>query len=154
MAFERGVRLFAETPGRFATAAAVLINPTTHEVEWVNAGHLPPMIISPDGSYRELGMTGPLMSELGGSWRSETVKLDPRDIVVLWTDGVTESRDEAGEELEESGLRSLIAEARANGDVSPKQIAGKVLAAGRGRAINWGNDDRTLIVAAFGNQPK
>ena len=31
-AFERGVRLFAETPGRFATAAAVLINPTTHEV--------------------------------------------------------------------------------------------------------------------------
>lgn len=153
-AFERGVRLFAETPGRFATAAAVLINPTTHEVEWVNAGHLPPMIISPDGSYRELGMTGPLMSELGGAWHSETIKLDPRDIVVLWTDGVTESRDAAGEELEESGLRSLIAEAKAGGDVSPKQIVGKVLAAGRGRAINWGNDDRTLIVAAFGNQPK
>ncbi len=79
--------------------------------------------------------------------------LDPRDIVVLWTDGVTESRDAAGEELEESGLRSLIAEATAGGDASPKQIVGKVLDAGRSRAINWGNDDRTLIVAAFGSQP-
>ena len=43
----------------------------------MNARHLPPMIISPDGSYRELGMTGPLMSELGGAWRSETIKLGP-----------------------------------------------------------------------------
>ncbi|HAM22540.1 MAG TPA: hypothetical protein DCQ04_09755 [Actinobacteria bacterium] len=152
-AFERGVRLFEETPGRFATAAAVLINPTTYEVEWVNAGHLPPMIISPDGSYRELEMTGPLMSTLGGAWQSKTTQVDPRDIVVLWTDGVTESRDAAGEELEESGLRSLIAEARASGDVAPKQIVGKVLAASRSRAINWGNDDRTLIISAFGGQP-
>ena len=59
----------------------------------------------------------------------------------------------AGEELEESGLRSLIAEARASGDIAPKQIVGKVLAASRSRAINWGNDDRTLIISAFGGQP-
>lgn len=148
-AFERGVKLFAETPGRFATAAAVVIDPKTHEIEWINAGHLPPLVISPDGSTRELAITGPLMSTLGGTWTSEKTGVHDDDIVVLWTDGVTESRDAAGEQLETSGLCKIIADARVNAQVKPIHLVRKVLSAGRSRAINWGSDDRTLIIASF-----
>lgn len=148
-AFERGVKLFADTPDRFATAAAVVLDPKTHEIEWVNAGHLAPLVIGLDGSTRELTITGPLLSTLGGTWTSEKTTVAATDIVVMWTDGVTESRDAQGAELEVSGLCSIITNARANAQVKPVHLVRKVLSAGRSRAINWGNDDRTLIIAAF-----
>lgn len=148
-AFDRGVRLFADTPGRFATAVGVVIDPRTRSVEWVNAGHLPPLIVTPAGASRSLGITGPLMSTLGGSWTSATTELGDGDLIVMWTDGVTESRDAAGEELEESGLLAFIAAARAAGDTDPQEIVRQVLSAGRDRAVNWGSDDRTLIVGTI-----
>ena len=45
-------------------------------------------------------MTGPLMSGARRRVAQRNDQARPRDIVVLWTDGVTESRDAAGEELE------------------------------------------------------
>lgn len=148
-AFERGVRLFAETQDRFATAAMVVFDPTTRNVEWVNAGHHPPLIIERSGKYRELAATGPLLSTLGGAWQSRQTHLDADNILVLWTDGVTESRDANGVELEVTGLCSLIADARAHNLLQPADLVKKVLSAGRSRAVNWGSDDRTLIIAAF-----
>ncbi|MFA7267348.1 MAG: SpoIIE family protein phosphatase [Candidatus Nanopelagicales bacterium] len=148
-AFDRGVKLFADTPSRFATAAAVAIDPRTHELEWVNAGHLPPLVISPNGVARELTITGPLLSALGGNWTSSRTTVAPNDIVVMWTDGITESRDAAGDELEVSGLTAIITAAQTNAQVEPVQLVRKVLAAGRARSVNWGNDDRTLVIAAF-----
>ena len=148
-AFDRGVKLFAETPSRFATAAAVVLDPHTHEIEWINAGHLPPLVVSPNGLSRELAITGPLLSALGGNWTSARTTISPDDIVVMWTDGITESRDAAGEELEVSGLTKIITGAQANAQVEPVHLVRKVLAAGRARAVNWGSDDRTLVIAAF-----
>ncbi len=152
-AFDRGVKLFADTPERFATAAGFAIDSETRTVEWVNAGHLPPLIIGVNDEFRELAISGPLMSTLGGSWTSSTTQLDSGDIIVMWTDGITESRDEQGNELEAIGLRHFIANAREHGKTDPEQIVRSVLADGRGRAVNWGSDDRTLIVAGFANSP-
>ncbi len=152
--FDRGVRLFADTPERFATAAIVTIDPSTNQVEWANAGHLPPLVLAQDGGYRELTVTGPLLSTLGGAWTSETTDVNPDDLIVMWTDGVTESRDAAGEELEVAGLCSIIAGARLAGLRRPNELVEKVLFDGRIRAVNWGNDDRTLIIASFDQTPR
>ena len=150
-AFERGVRIFADTPGRFATAVGIVIDTNSRTVEWVNAGHLPPMVIDRNGEFRELSTSGLLLSTLGGGWASSTTELDSSDLIVMWTDGITESRDESGNELEASGLRRLIANARSHGRGTPEQIVRSVLADGRSRAVNWGSDDRTLIIAGFTN---
>ena len=87
-------------------------------------------------------------------------RLDRRDVaaqrVLLLLTEAGHGALGAGPELAELGgiLEALLRDVA--GDVAPGQRHAhrQGLAAGRGRAINWGNDDRTLIVAAFGNQPK
>lgn len=148
-AFSRAVRLFADSNGRYATAAAVVLDPQTRTVEWVNAGHLPPLILHPDSSTEELAITGPILSTLGGTWTSRTAAVADDDLVLLWTDGITESRDATGDELEVTGLLEFVANARRRGAHDPEQLVHRVLGDGRGRAVNWEADDRTFIVARF-----
>ncbi|MFL5823579.1 MAG: SpoIIE family protein phosphatase [Solirubrobacteraceae bacterium] len=60
-----------------------------------SAGHPPPLIIRDDGRIREIGSPGPL---LGGwetsSWRDRTVPVGPEETLLMYTDGVTDTRGE------------------------------------------------------------
>ena len=148
-AIRRATALFSETPSRFATCAVVVLDPANHEVEWVNAGHLFPLIINSVGEGRELGITGPLLSALGGQWHSESLPMDATEVLFMWTDGISESRDLAGEQLEDSGLRELLAERVTGRRTAPDEIVPAVLALARNRSVDWRRDDVTLIAAAF-----
>lgn len=148
-AMERGARLFSDdNAGRFATCAIVVMDPATGSIEWANAGHLPPIVLSSSGTHQELDVTGPLMSTLGGAWTSKTLELKPRDLVILWTDGITESKDREGEQLELEGLVELATTAMKR-DPEPEQIVEAVLAEARNRSVDWRRDDVTLIVGTF-----
>jgi CHASE3 domain sensor protein len=152
-AIEGGCELFADYDALFATVALVILDPIHQRVEWINAGHPAPLIIGPTGTPRELEVTGPLLSTLGGNWRSESIEFAPGELVVVCTDGITESHDGDGSQLDQDGLSSLIAQAKTAGIWAPAEVVAHVLAAARDRATDWDRDDVTLVVAALNEPP-
>ncbi|MET7287070.1 PP2C family protein-serine/threonine phosphatase [Streptomyces sp. NPDC005573] len=89
-----------ETAERFVTAVFVEMPPGDHVVRVVNCGHPPPLRIRP-GDVRELdrGRSGPPLN-LGmlvpEPFRADTYSFHPGDELLLYTDGVTETRDAGG----------------------------------------------------------
>jgi PAS domain S-box-containing protein len=60
-----------------------------------SAGHPPALLVRSDGSVQEVPRTGPLLGAFAdGSWSDETVGVSEDDMVLIYTDGVTESRGE------------------------------------------------------------
>ena len=97
-----------------ATLAYVVIDPEENTVSWVNAGHLPPLVISGDGTTSFL--EGPGAVPLGvmsfPSYSQETRHLPPGATVLLYTDGLVERPGE----LLDSSLERLATTARGAGD--------------------------------------
>lgn len=131
--------------GRFATCVVVVIDPASGAVSWANAGHHAPWILS-GAEPVELPPTGPLLSILGGAWTTQQTQVAPGALLLMWTDGLTESRDEAGDELGDAGLlESALAAVAA--EQSSAGIVAHILAAARARAVDWRRDDVTLVAA-------
>ena len=64
----------------------------TGELTYVNAGHNPPYIVRKDGRLETLAATGPLVAAFeDGSFGERTVRLENDDILVTFTDGITEA---------------------------------------------------------------
>ena len=83
-----------DAPDQFVTAAAVLVDPATGTVTVCNAGHVPVVLVHPDGSSEELG-TAPASRWAWYDDHARTVvtgRLQPGGLLVLVTDGVVESR--------------------------------------------------------------
>jgi serine phosphatase RsbU (regulator of sigma subunit)/PAS domain-containing protein len=86
-----------------ATAAVARFEQTAEEAErgvtrmrWANAGHLPPLVVNPDGSVAELAAwKGDLLLGVDPEARRQesTVTLDRGATVLLYTDGLVERRD-------------------------------------------------------------
>ena len=131
------------TASRFATCTIVIIEPQTGFLTWANAGHPPAWLIT-NGSTTELVRTGTLLSVLGGAWTNQHTHLDVGALLLLWTDGLTESHDEQREELGEDGLAALVDEAVAQEETSEGIIA-HLLAAARARSVDWRRDDVTCV---------
>ncbi len=148
-AIKRGCKLFEDYDSLFATVVIVVLDPMGKSVEWVNAGHPEPMILNPDGLRHSLLVTGPLLSTLGGNWQSATTTLADDELIVAWTDGITESHDATGDQLEEDGLLALIEQARQERITQPAKLVPQVLAAARNRSTDWDRDDVTLVIAAL-----
>jgi serine phosphatase RsbU (regulator of sigma subunit) len=83
-----------DAPDQFVTAAAVLVDPATGTLTLCNAGHVPVVLVYPDGSTEALGAgSGLPLGVLRHLDRTvTTAHLEPGSILVLVTDGVVESR--------------------------------------------------------------
>ncbi len=81
----------------FVTTWLGICDLATGEVEYVNAGHNPPMLLS-HGKYQKLEMKRDLVlgAMPGVIYRKQTLKMEPGDMLFLYTDGITEA--EAGPE--------------------------------------------------------
>ncbi len=131
------------TAARFATCIIAVIDPRTGDLTWANAGHPPAWLVSGD-TTAELTTTGPLLSVLGGTWTNHRASMPVGTLLVLWTDGLTESRDGHGVELGDDGLAGLVAGAMATEATSAGFVA-YLLAAARARALDWRRDDVTCV---------
>ena len=104
----RANRLFCEStaPSHYATLVCGCATPGG--VEICNAGHCPPLLLRPEGTER-LDSTGlPLGLFCGGKYTTRQLSLNAGDILVLYSDGITEAEDETGEQYKEERLiRSL-----------------------------------------------
>ncbi|MEI8081969.1 MAG: SpoIIE family protein phosphatase, partial [Actinomycetes bacterium] len=151
-ALARAADLFSDTPGRFASCVVVIVDAQARTVQWANAGHLNPLIVSPRSAPRQLELTGPLLSALGGVWTTQTCGLSPDDVLLMWTDGLSESRDLAGQELAETDLTAVLQQAVAASGSAPRELVPSVLADARSRAVDWRRDDVTLVAARLAGQ--
>jgi len=118
---------------QMATMICLLVDPESLEICFTCAGHPPPMLVRPDGVVEilESGRSLPLGVLPAPAHAEATAQLDPGATLLLYTDGLIESRDEAiGLGLER--LRSAAAE----GPVAPDALCDHLLDAlgGNGRA--------------------
>lgn len=93
-------RLFQRTPPeKYATAFVASVDGSSGVVRFANAGHNPGLLVRVSGEARWLGSTGvPLGLLPQASYRSDEVELAPGDLVVLYTDGITEANNASEEE--------------------------------------------------------
>jgi serine phosphatase RsbU (regulator of sigma subunit) len=90
--------------------------------------------------------TGPLFSDLPGArWDTARFTLDESDLLVIYTDGITEARSPTGEEFGEDRLAGCLAGAVGNDlDAIADEVMGRVHTFGGGRL----NDDATLVLVS------
>jgi phosphoserine phosphatase RsbU/P len=116
---------------------------------YVNAGHDPGLVLRTDGTTEELGSTGIVMGPLAeAQYRRDMVRLWPGDLVLLYTDGITERlQPETGEEFGPARLEATVRLALASGRAVaelPDLVLDQLFVWG-GR-LPWA-DDVTLVVA-------
>ena len=102
-----GPLLHRRTPtAKYATAFLAVVEPEQGRVRYVNAGHNPGLVVGADGSLRKLGSTGqPLGLLQGSTYRAAELVLSPGDLMVLYSDGITEAADP---EEREYGVERLV----------------------------------------------
>ena len=133
-------------PSRFATMFVAALQPDSHLFRYANAGQNPPLWISKAGESRWLHATGPPVALLDEpSYFEERRDLATGDLLVMYTDGVTEAASPDEVEFGEERLATVLAEHRED---SAKEIIDAVLE----KVDSWtarapAEDDITLVVA-------
>jgi serine phosphatase RsbU (regulator of sigma subunit) len=133
--------------GMFVTLLYAILDPASHGMTYVNAGHMPPLLSRRDGilplrtSGIALGITEDIELE------TREVQLSEGDVIVLYTDGVTDAINGRKEEFGQTRLAKVIAE---NRDLTAEGLVAKINAAvanfvGGERQF----DDFTLLVLKY-----
>ncbi len=140
----RANRLFCDSTAPAHYATLVCGRATASGVEICNAGHCMPLLLKKDVTQR-LDSTGlPLGLFASGQYPVQHVSLDPGDSLVLYTDGITESQDLAGNQYEED---RLIRALRDHCDHTTEAVADGVLEdVARFRQTGSPSDDMTLLI--------
>ena len=95
--------------GKYATMVLLKIFPSGR-VEFVNCGHIPPLLINPDGEVTEIETANPIVGLIEeATYEATHIDLRPGDRILLATDGVTEITDETGELISVDGLIRIAA---------------------------------------------
>jgi phosphoserine phosphatase RsbU/P len=95
-------------PTKFVTLVAGLLDPKTGVVEFTNAGHVAPLVISRDG-VAQMNTTDMVVGILpSAQYRNQVVTLASGDSIVLFTDGVTEAENVAEEQLGLEPVAQLV----------------------------------------------
>jgi sigma-B regulation protein RsbU (phosphoserine phosphatase) len=91
--------------GRFITFFWALINNEEKKITYVNAGHNHPLLIR-DGEIRKLHKGGMILGVMETTipYDSETINLQKDDVIVLFTDGISEAMNKEFEEFSDKRL--------------------------------------------------
>ncbi len=131
--------------GRFITFFWGIFNDNERKVNYVNAGHNPPLLIR-DGQIIKLSTGGMILGIMKTimPYKSEAVQLEKDDVIVLFTDGISEAMNEMGEEFSDNTLENL---ALSVADKSADEIL-KIIQNEVQRFVNTApqSDDITLVV--------
>jgi sigma-B regulation protein RsbU (phosphoserine phosphatase) len=98
---------------RFITLFFCILDGDTGELTFCNAGHNPPLIVRADGSYEQLQGGGPVLGILPYiEYEEYHERLAEGDALVIYSDGVTEANNPAGDEFEIEGLSEAVIQVR------------------------------------------
>jgi len=142
---EMANRVFCESTiaGQYATLICGRAGPAG-EIEIASAGHFPALVVAKDG-VRQIGSTGlPLGMFAASRYTVRRVCLEPRDSLLLYTDGISEASGPSGQEYGIGGL-SLAAGQRHGR--SPKELVAECLEDVKRYSLGARPaDDQTLMV--------
>lgn len=85
------------------------LNMKSGELKFINAGHNPPIVLDKKGKINRMESCGLCLGMFQDvEYKAQTVALHPGDIALLFTDGITESRNKENKEFEEEKLVKLL----------------------------------------------
>ncbi|MFF5635744.1 PP2C family protein-serine/threonine phosphatase [Streptomyces sp. NPDC012825] len=119
----------SQQPGLYATALITQHQPAGHEVTWATAGHLPPLLRTPDGAVQILDDRGGALLGLPMEQivRDHRLTLAPGSTLLLYTDGLVERRTQ-GVDPGIQRLATALAGLDARADSTAEQDAETLLA--------------------------
>lgn len=122
-------RILSDTGGSsFVTAFLGVLEPQTGRLRYVNAGHMPPLMISSQKGKKVdyLERTGMALGVLNeAAWGQKLIKFSPGEFLLLYTDGVLDAQNSREEYY---GPQRLQQAARVNAGGSARQIVDAILA--------------------------
>jgi serine phosphatase RsbU (regulator of sigma subunit) len=132
---------------KFITLGAAILDPATHNVTFVNAGHLAPLLVrASTGKYESAipkNLTGlPLGVMEGVDFDTHQITLEPGDCVLYFSDGVTEAMNKENEQL---GFRAFDA-ALKGGMLPPRTLGDRITKLVKQHSVGRSpHDDITLV---------
>lgn len=130
--------------GRYATLFFAVFHEETHTLRYVNAGHNSPLIVRQDGSVKRLNAGSlPIGLFADGNYSEEMVELNAGDVLIAYTDGITEATNSAGEEFGVERLQQVAAEHAVEG---AEEIVEAIFRAVDDFSHGRQNDDSTVLV--------
>jgi len=107
LATRLNTQIVKHAPGsRFVTLFIATLDPATGEMRYVNAGQNPPLLRRGSGAYEQLregGMALGMFSE--ATYCEGTTTIHAGDVIVMYSDGVTEAEDGQGQPFDEAGVQ-------------------------------------------------
>jgi len=143
---ELNQQLHATTsPEKFATFCIALYDDETGLLTYTNAGHLPPILIH-NGSSQLLDINGTVVGAFpSAKYDESTIQLHPGDLLLCYTDGITEPENEYGEMFGEERLIELVSK---NQDRDDSRVIEVVMDAVRQwTGVPELSDDMTVLLA-------
>jgi sigma-B regulation protein RsbU (phosphoserine phosphatase) len=138
--------LFHSTPAeKYATLFLGVYDGKRRELTYSNAGHLPPLLLSADGSLRKLDTGGTVIGLFeDAEYEQKCIQLATADLFVAYSDGITEPENEFGE----FGEARLLEVLRENQELPLARLSETVI----GAVQDWMGegeqpDDITLVLA-------
>jgi len=133
----------------FVTMIALAVNSARGEVEMVNAGHPPVLLVSPGTDPARIEMEGnlPLGMSLDPILAHEFA-IEPEQMLAIYSDGLTELRKDGGDLLGIGGLSEILRTAYCTPETSARQAAAELsLKLDTIRGAQPDGDDRTFLLA-------
>jgi sigma-B regulation protein RsbU (phosphoserine phosphatase) len=135
----------SSTPEKYATFFLGFYGDEAGQLTYTNAGHLAPVLLRSGEVLHLPGEGFPVGMFPGIRYDQQVIGLQPGDLLVAFTDGVTETPNRSGEEFGEQRLADLLVR---NGEKSLDRIAEEII----GSVGEWAgdverHDDTTLILA-------
>ena len=132
----------------FVTVFYAVFCPVTGQLTYANAGHNPPYLRSAEGRVKPLDAVSDLVLGMGPeTFQQHTEQLGPGDLLILYTDGVTESFDTAAQPYGEARLLELLTQQE---KTHPEQFVEAIFSSVNGFAVGAPQaDDITVAVMAW-----
>lgn len=132
-------------PGNYVTAFHSVLDTKKHILTFCNAGHNQPILLRASGEVEWLAEGGPVIGVTEtATFEQKAININQGDLLVMYTDGVTEVFDDSEELFGEERLLDLI---RKNGDLPALDLQNKI----RDEVIEFASDhhlfdDLTLVI--------
>ncbi len=132
-------------PNRFVTLFYAELDPETGALSFLNAGHNPPLIVHAAGTVEQLASGGlPLGIRANAEYREGRTQLQLGDVLVIYSDGVTEAASPTGEEFGPTRLYEVVSR---NVDASAAGIRDRIESAlTKFSQGTKAGDDITLVI--------
>ncbi|MEK6565748.1 MAG: GAF domain-containing SpoIIE family protein phosphatase [Bacteroidota bacterium] len=134
------------SPEKFATLFFGILDSRNHQLSYSNAGHDHPFLISTDGSFRRLDRGGMMLGAFEeATFEDESVQIKTGDVIIVYSDGITEAMNVRGEQYGEERLSQLLVSQR---NRSPQEMLQSLV---QDVQLHAGNcpqsDDVTILIA-------